>query len=112
MVESFPPKSEVGLTSIRPDHFALHQLSTQVNSSLVPKPTIFQAKLYKEGDLRKWVDWWQVAVNVLLPADLLRHGVVEDEVCLDTKIAAGVEKIPSRRTNQVSWIKQIVCNKL
>ena len=111
MVESFPSKSEVCLTSIRPDYIALNQLPTQVNSSLVPEPTRSQTKLYKEGDLRKRVDWWQVAVAALLPADLLRYGEVEDEVCLDTKIAAGVEKFPSRRTNQVSWIKlkQVVC---
>ena len=98
-VELLPPECEVCLTAIQPDHLALHHLTTQVHSFLPPKPPITQAQVNKEGYLCQRVDRGQVAVDPLLPAHLLRHVEAEDEVSPDCQVTAGVEELPTKRTN-------------
>ena len=98
-VKLLPPECEVCLTAIQPDDLALHHLTTQVHSFLPPKPPITQAQLNKEGYLCQRVDRGQVAVDPLLPAHLLRHVEAEDEVSPDCQVTAGVEELPTKRTN-------------
>ena len=98
-VELLPPECEVCLTAIQPDNLALHHLTTQVHSFLPPKPPITQAQVNKEGYLCQRVDRGQVAVDPLLPAHLLRHVEAEDEVSPDCQVTAGVEELPTKRTN-------------